>query len=149
MKVYIITFPDGSYYIGSTKRTLLQRMRSHKSETSLPAKEFSPVDLLKMTEVVYHGWDAEFVEKQYIYNHRGDKNMLNSRRYDTIPDRKEWLKNTNSQYILGIYKEIKEARSIRFDEKIDAATVALDTFTNIVQEIAYDNYKGVKVNENI
>ena len=142
MKVYIITFPDGAYYIGSTKRDLLERMRGHKRETSLPDTDFTPVELLKMTEIVYHGWDAEFVEKQYIYNRRGSKGMLNTRRYDTPPDRKQWLKNTNSQYVLGIYKEIRESRPSGFDKKIDAATTALETFTNIVQEIAYDKYKG-------
>ena len=145
MKVYKITFPDETYYFGSTKRTLIDRMKSHKQESSSPAKDFSLLELSKMTEIVYHGWDAEFVEKEYIYNHRNCTGMLNTRRYNDKPDRSEWLKNTNSQYVLGIYKEIKEARRDRFDEsvtiKIDAATVALNTFTNIVQKMAYDNYK--------
>jgi len=115
MKVYKITFPDKTYYFGSTKRTLLDRMRSHKQETSLPAKDFSPLELSKMTEIIYHGWDAEFVEKLYIYNHRDNKDMLNTRRYDVSPDRKEWLKNTNSQYILGIYKDRGNQRAGFFD----------------------------------
>ena len=100
MIVYKMTFPCGRFYIGYTTSKLEDRLKGHftgvgkvKTEVINEYGIKNYEELLKLTEVVYTGWDAYFVEKEMIHDNRENELMINERIRSNKPNRRDWIQD--------------------------------------------------------
>ena len=110
-KIYKIICPDNYFYIGSTKKTLEERLRNHKSTYKINKTKFynhiisnnfnwNDIKIILLEEIKFQNKQELFeLENKYIKKYENDILNLNSNNavFNT-EKRKKYKKKTDSEY---------------------------------------------------
>lgn len=106
--LYKVTFPNNSFYIGTTQRSLRDRLLSHTKGSGEPKYKqdifnsfnLTLDELCNITTVLYTGWDAEYYESLLIFTLKDNPQLINKRITKKRPHLNNWLRSNTGKKAL-------------------------------------------------